>query len=379
MPAGTELEAALAAAAVAFYTADLDGYRARLAKWGEAQNAAYEAHHQNIDAAALAALARLATAPGGPAGTDANAAAGDLLDRLYETAPNHPGVIHYAIHAYDSPPLKDRGVPYAEVYDKTAPHAAHALHMPSHIFTRTGDWAASVDLNRRPAEAALEQSGDLLERHYVHALDYMIYGYLQMGEAEKAAALVKDMLGRTNHQVSFGGAYALAASPVRLVLEQEDWAAAAALSHDLHPSIPWDAFPQAVAILWFAKGLGAARSGDVEAARAVVGELGALRGAMLEKDQAYWAKLAEGQSMTVEAWIELAQGQGDLAFKLQRTAADIEDGLGKSPVTPGHVLPARELLGDMYAELGQADDAKNAYRMTLEQSPGRARSQAGLD
>lgn len=379
MTPGSDLEKAFAAAALAFYDPAHDGYRARIAAWAQAQNAAHDQFPDNIDAAALSALALLAIAPPGPAGVAANTAAGDILDRLHEVAPDHPGVIHYAIHAYDSPPLKDRGKPYAAIYDKTAPTAPHALHMPSHIFTRTGDWAESIDLNRRSAEAALEQSGDIIESHYVHAVDYMVYGYLQTGQAEAAGKLVAEMLNMTNHQVSFGGAYALAASPVRLLLEQDKWAEAAALSPDLHPAIPWQNFPQTVAMLWFAKGIGAARSGDADGARAAVTELGTLRQAMLDRDQGYWARLTEGQILSVEAWIERASGQNDLAVSLQTKAADLEDEIGKSPVTPGHVLPARELLGDMLAELGKSDAAAEAYRATLAHSPNRARSLAALN
>ena len=376
---GNDLEDAFATAAAAFYSQDHKGYRDRIAAWAVAQGAAYEQNPDNIDAATLAALAKLATAPRGPEGIKVKSSAGDLLDSLYKMAPDHPGVIHYAIHAFDNPPLKDRGVSYAKIYDKAAPNAAHALHMPAHIFTRTGDWAESIDLNRRAAQVALEQSSDILQTHYVHAVDYMVYGYLQTGEPEKAEAQVREMLEKDNHQVSFGGAFALAASPVRILLEQDKWAEAAALSPDLHPAIPWENFPQTVAMLWFAKGLGAARSGDVEGAAEAVNELKALHSKIEERGQTYWARLTEGQILSVEAWIELAQGNSDLAVTLQTKAADLEDQIGKSPVTPGHVLPARELLGDMLSEVGQVELAAKAYRATLALSPNRARSLAALD
>jgi pentatricopeptide repeat protein len=379
MTPGDGIESSFADAAAAFYDPGHDGYRARLAAWAEAQDAAYEQNPENVDAAALAALARLANAPPGPTRAEANAAVGDLLDGLHETAPDHPGVIHYAIHAYDSPPLKDRGVPYAEIYDAAAPEAAHALHMPAHIFTRTGDWNKSIDLNRRSAEAALKHSDDVIQSHYVHAVDYMVYGYLQTGQPEKAAEVVDQMLAMKNHQVSFGGAYGLAASPVRLLLEQEKWAEAAALSPDMHSAIPWEKFPQTVSMRWFAKGLGAARSDDVETARAAVEELKALQAAMEESGQTYWASLTEGQILTVEAWIELSLGNVERAVELETAAADLEDGIGKSPVTPGHVLPARELLGDMLREVGRPDEAAEAYRATLAVSPNRHRSLAALN
>ncbi|MEW2911448.1 hypothetical protein [Leisingera sp. JC11] len=237
----------------------------------------------------------------------------------------------------------------------------------------------SIDLNRRSAEAALEQSGDFIQTHYVHAIDYMVYGHLQLGEFNEAARLIDEMNAINNHQISFGSAYALAAAPVRLLLERDKWAEAAALPPDMHPAIPWEKFPQTVVMRWFAKGLGVARSGDVAAARAAVAELDALHAAMEGRGQGYWAKLTEGQILTVEAWIELAEGNEELALTRQRAAADLEDDIGKSPVTPGHVLPARELLGDMLAQLGRHDEAADAYRATLRLSPNRARSAAALD
>lgn len=378
MPLGSPVEQAFADAVLAFYAPGHDGYRARIVAWAEVQTAAHDANPDNIDAAALSALARLATAPSGPDRMKANAEVGELLDKLHAMAPDHPGVIHYAIHAYDNPALKERGLPYAAIYDKTAPDAAHALHMPAHIFTRTGDWPVSIDLNRRSAEAALEVSGDIVQTHYVHAVDYMVYGYLQIGEYEKAVELVAEMMAIQNHQPSFGGAYALAASPVRLLLEQDKWAEAAALSKDMHSAIPWENFPQTVAMHSFAKGLGAARSGDIETARRAIEELAALHKTMTDRGQNYWARLTEGQILSIEAWIERAEGNDELAISLQTKAADLEDEIGKSPVTPGHVLPARELLGDLLREAGQLDAAAVAYRQTLAISPNRARSLAAL-
>ena len=376
--AGNALERSFVDAAMAFYAPEHETYPARLGAWAAAQNAAYEQNPDNLDAAALAALARLATAPRGPDGIAVNAKAGDLLDELHAQAPDHPGVIHYAIHAYDNPPLKDRGVPYAEIYDKSAPDAAHALHMPAHIFTRTGDWSKSVGLNRRAAKTALDQPGDVIQTHYVHAIDYMVYGLLQLGEAEQASALVDEMLAMKNHQVSFGGAYALAAAPVRISLEQDKWAEAAALSPDMHPAIPWEKFPQTVTMRWFAIGIGAARSNDVATARAAVGELKSLHETLTARKLGYWAELTEAQILSVEAWIEFAEGNSELAVIHQAKAADIEDKIGKSPVTPGHLLPARELLGDLMTNLGRTDAAAEAYRATLAHWPNRARSLAAL-
>ena len=378
MSSESAAEQAMIDAAAAFYAANSEGYRAQLGAWAVAQIAAADQHPDDIDAAAFGALARLATAPRGSDGIQVKSQVGYTLDALHKSAPEHPGVIHYAIHAYDNPPLKDRGRPYAEIYDKTAPNAPHALHMPAHIFTRTGEWQKSIDLNWRSAEAAREQSKDVVQSHYAHAIDYMVYGHLQLGDVNNAAKLVDEMLAIQNHQISFGGAYALAAAPVRLPLEQAQWDVAAALSPDMHPVIPWEKFPQTVAMRWFAIGMGAARSGDLEKAQAAVAELNALRAVMQERKQGYWAQLTEAQIMSVEAWIELADGDAEKALAKQVAAADLEDKIGKSPVTPGHVLPARELLGDMLTELGKPDEAKAAYRATLALSPNRARSLAAL-
>ena len=377
--AGNAIEQSFVDAVMAFYAPEHEAYPARIAAWAVAQVAAYEQNPDSLDAAALAALARLATAPRGPDGIKVNAQVGDMLDDLHAKAPDHPGVIHYAIHAYDNAPLKDRGVSYAEIYDKTAPMAAHALHMPAHIFTRTGDWEKSIDLNRRSAMTALAQSGDVIQTHYVHAVDYMVYGYLQLGQSEQATTLVDEMLAIDNHQVSFGGAYALAAAPVRLLLEQDKWAEAAAISPEMHSAIPWGKFPQTVAMRWFAKGIGAARIKDVATARTAVGELKTLHEEMAAGGQGYWASLTEAQILSVEAWIEFAEGNEELALIHQTNAADIEDEIGKSPVTPGHVIPARELLGDMLSMLARHDAAADAYRATLAQAPNRARSIAALN
>ncbi|WP_170481763.1 tetratricopeptide repeat protein [Ruegeria arenilitoris] len=378
MSTESALEQAMMDAAAAFYAPNQEGYRAQLTSWAETQIAAADQHSDDVDAAAFASLARLATAPRGSDGIKVKSQVGDTLDELHQKVPEHPGVIHYAIHAYDNPPLKDRGRPYAKIYDKTAPSAPHALHMPAHIFTRTGEWEKSIDLNGRSAEAALEQSKDVVQSHYAHAIDYMVYGHLQLGDVDEAERLVGEMLAIQNHQVSFGSAYALAAAPVRLPLEQGQWEIAAALSEEMHPVIPWEKFPQTVAMRVFAIGIGAARSGDVNNAQSAVAELKSLHATMEDRGQGYWAQLTEAQILTVEAWIELANGDAEIAVAKQTAAADLEDKIGKSPVTPGHVLPARELLGDMLMVLGKPVEAAVAYQATLDLSPNRARSLAAL-
>lgn len=375
MTGASPIEDALIAAALAFYKPANGGYRESIAAWAAAQAAAFEAFPGDIDVAALFALSQLATAPRGDPGMARQRAAGDLLDRLHAAAPLHPGVIHYAIHAYDNPPLAERGRPYAEVYGAIAPEVPHALHMPTHIFVRLGMWDEAVSWNARSATAAKAQPvRGTTSVHYAHAMDYLIYAHLQRGEVDAAQALLDELVGIANHQPSFGSAYALAAAPVRVPLEQGDWAGAAALPAEMHGAIDWAKFPQCEAMRWYARGLGAVRSGDADGARAALARLAELRAALEDAGQGYWARLTEAQMLGIEGWLELAQGNAELAVQLQTKAADIEDAAGKSPVTPGHVLPARELLGDMLAELGRADAARRAYEATLAQTPNRRRS-----
>lgn len=355
-------------------------YRDRINAWAEAQNIVYDTFSDNVDAATLTALARIATAPRGAAGTEQRRQVGEILERLRETAPQHPGVFHYAIHAYDTPALAERALPFAHGYGDIAPDVPHALHMPTHIFVRLGLWDDVITWNERSAAAALAQPSDgVISSHFAHAMDYRIYAHLQRGEFDVAQTLLGEFTSVLNQQDNFGTAYALAAAPTRVLLERELWSEAAALPTTMHAAITWEKFPQCVAMLWFAKAIGAARSGDVTQASAGRDQLADLHAQMQAGGPPYWAQLTEAQILSVDAWIEFAAGNTDHALDLQQQAADIEDALGKSPVTPGHILPARELLGDMYALMGETTLATTAYQATLAQSPNRRRSLNALD
>lgn len=373
------LERALIAAASAFYTVDTTNYRERISAWATAQKAAFDQFPNDVDATAFYALSQLVTAPRGDKTMAQQRAAGDLLEGIHAKFPLHPGAIHYAIHAYDNPALAGKGLRFARIYGKIAPDVPHALHMPSHIFVRLGHWEETIEWNERSASAALAQPlGDTISSHYAHAMDYLIYSQLQRGVFQTAEKLVEEFLSHKNQQSNFGSAYALAASPVRVLLEQEKWSEVANLSINMHPAIAWEKFPQARAMVWFAKGIGAARIGKVEIANQALTELGDIRSKLEKSKQGYWAKLTNAQIKSIQAWLELKKGDIELATKLQLEAADIEDAVGKSPVTPGHVLPARELLGDMYVQLDQIDYAKLAYEKALSTTPNRRRSLKGL-
>ena len=377
---GTPRETAYIEAVQAFYAGDDKTFRERLAAWATKQRQIDEAFPDDLEAAAFDALAQLTMAPRGPDGVPELSDAGARMDALRAQAPKHPAGYHYAIHAYDHPALADRAVEIAKGYDTIAPEVPHALHMPSHIFTRLGLWEESAAWNARSAAAVLAQSdGDVIVDHYPHAIDYAVYAHLQTGDIASAEALVAEVHAQPNLENTFGSAYADAATAARVPLEQDDWAGAAALSADLNPAISWERFPQAVAIRWYAKGIGAARSGDIAAAAVALERLAELGQIMQDREMGYWLALLDAQSKSVEAWIALSRGESETAVNLMREAADIEDRAGKAPVTPGHVLPARELLGDMLLEVGEKAGAAEAYQAALQTTPNRRRSLSGLD
>ncbi|HEX9581422.1 MAG TPA: tetratricopeptide repeat protein [Gemmatimonadales bacterium] len=302
---------------------------------------------------------------------------GRILEPLFQAQPDHPGLAHYVIHTYDSPRLAPLGVNAARRYAEIAPAAYHAHHMPSHIFVRLGLWNETVQANRHSADAsrALEEKGGFtgIHNHRLHAWDYMVYGYLQLGQDREAGKIVRETGGVTTvvppDQVVSD--YALASIPARYALERNAWREAAGL-----PVRKAGNFPAAEAITHFARGLGAARVGDLAAARAEVVALSGIEAA-LAQPQPYWARLVQVQRIAVQAWIALGAGDRDAAVRLATEAAGNEDGTDKHPVTPGHVLPAREMLGDLLLEVGRPAEARRAYEAVLAREPHRARSVFG--
>jgi tetratricopeptide (TPR) repeat protein len=303
-------------------------------------------------------------------------AAAAILDKLALELPGHPGIAHYLIHTYDSPALASRGLDAARRYAKIAPDAPHALHMPSHTFTRVGYWQDSIDTNLASAEAARREGSSVEE---LHALDYQVYAYLQTGQD----AAVQRVLGqleaiapriptaRPDAAPIPAGYYALAAMPARYALERGDWKAAAALP------VRSTAFPWTDALTHFARGLGSARLGQPEAARVEVAKLAEIRDALQQKKEAYWSEQVEIQRRGAEAWALFAEGKRDEAVTLMRSAVDIEDKTEKAAVTPGPLAPARELLGEMLLDAGRAADALEAFEATVAKEPNRFRGVSG--
>jgi tetratricopeptide (TPR) repeat protein len=286
-----------------------------------------------------------------------------ILEGIFKRQPQHPGVAHYLIHSYDYPPIADKGLDAATRYSKIAPTAPHAQHMPSHIFTRVGYWKESIAANSASVRAAKadKEYGDQL-----HGQDYMVYAYLQLAQDKNARAVIDEMAAGTAVNPDLPGAsFALAASPARYAMERGDWSGAAAL--EVRPS----KFLHVMAITHFARAVGAARLGKPDAAKADIAKLAELRDKLREAKDAYWAEQVDIQWQTANAWLLYAQGKYDEALAAMAAAAAAEDKTEKSPVTPGPIVPARELYGAMLLERGKAKDALAAFEATLKKEPHR--------
>jgi tetratricopeptide (TPR) repeat protein len=286
-----------------------------------------------------------------------------ILEPIFVRQPQHPGVAHYLIHLYDYPPIAEKGLNAAKLYAKIAPDAAHAQHMPSHIFTRVGYWQESIDSNK-VAQRVAKESADFHDE--LHAMDYQVYAYLQLGQDTRAKAVLDEMPTVTGFTETFlVGPYALAVSPARYAIERDDWKAAASL--EVRPS----PLAQVQAITYFARALGAARSGNPEAAKVDIAKLGELRDKLREAKDAYWSEQVDIQQKVASAWVLYAEGKYDDALKAMSAAADAEDKTEKHPVTPGVPKPARELYGVMLLERGMPAEALAAFEATLKKEPNR--------
>jgi tetratricopeptide (TPR) repeat protein len=296
-----------------------------------------------------------------------------ILEALLPAQPNHPGIAHFIIHAYDFPAIADRGLDAARRYAAIAPDSPHAVHMPSHIFSRIGQWQDSVDTNLR-SHAASDA-----DRDAYHAMDYLVYAYLQLARDAEARKWVDvaNAAGKPDQEAR-QIAYAGAAMPARYALERGDWAAASQLA--LHPAreqFNWGLFPEGEAVNAYARGLGAARRGDTAAAQAEVTRIAALREAMVAQKKDYWASQADIQTGAISAWIAKAEGRNDDALKRMRETADLEDKTEEHIMMPGRVIPVREMLGELLLELDQPAMALAAFEQSLRNDPNRFRNTFG--
>jgi hypothetical protein len=373
--AKTQRERDYIAAIETFYKdSDKLDHRTRALAYEKAMEQLQARYPDDHEAAVFHALALLATAPPTDKTYANQKKAGAILEKIFVEQPQHPGVAHYIIHAYDYPPLADRALDAARRYAKIAPDSPHALHMPSHIFTRLGLWQESIDSNLASAASAQKNNAPGNE---LHAKDYLIYAYLQGAQDREAKkALEAPPPGRPDDPQYMNWLYATGTSPARYAVERHRWAEAATLPV-LPNTFPGGRYAWTEANLHFARALGASHNGDTEAARKDLQQLAFIRDTLAQGNDKYWADQVDIQREIAAAWISLAEGKREKALRQMRSAADHEDRTDKHNVTPGVILPARELLGEMLLELKQPAQAMTEFEATLLAAPNRFNALAG--
>jgi hypothetical protein len=378
----TDRERDYLAAIEAFYkdSNKLD-HRTRALAYEKAMEQVYLRYPQDREAAVFYALALDATALPTDKAYANQQKAGAILEKTFAEEPNHPGVAHYIIHSYDYPPLADRALTAARSYAKIAPSVPHALHMPSHIFIRLGLWQEAIESNRASAAAAKEYALKAFPAsawdQQLHAMDYLAYAYLQGAQEQETKGVLDELNVMQKAEPENGtAAYAFTAIPARYALERRQWAEAASLT--LHPStFPWSRYRWAEANLYFARAIGAVRKGDIASARKDVEKLQSLHDMLVETQQSYWADQVEIQRRAAAAWLAHADGKNEEALTLMRSAAELEGATEKHPVTPGPIVPARELLGDLLLELNEPGQALQEFETSLHASPNRFNGLSG--
>jgi tetratricopeptide (TPR) repeat protein len=349
--------------------------RTRVLAYEQAMSRVASAYPDDREASIFYALALAAAADPADKTYAKQLKAGAILERLFAEQPDHPGLAHYIIHSYDFPPLAPKAIDAARRYSKIAPSAPHALHMPSHTYTRVGYWQDSIDSNIA-AGAAARREGQIAQE--LHTMDYRMYAYLQTAQdaaAERLLAALPEVASRFDPDASPSGAappsagfFALAAIPARHALERRAWAEAAKLQPRPSP------FRYTEANTYFVRGLGAAHTGDIAAAQSAIAALEQIRNQLTQGNEGYWAQQVEIQRRGVSAWTALAEGRTADALREMQTAADLEDGTEKTVVTPGPIAPARELLGEMLSQVGEPAQALKQFEATLKKEPNRFRA-----
>jgi tetratricopeptide (TPR) repeat protein len=338
-------------------------YRTRVLNYELAMSDLAAGDKNDTEAQVFYALALLADASPMDKSHAKQKRAADILEPLYRVYPQHPGIPHYLIHAYDNAELAPRGLLVARAYSQIAPSAPHALHMPSHIFTRLGLWEDSIASNLAAREAARRQ-GDTGEE--LHAMDYLVYAYLQSGRDLEAAQVIQQIKNISKPNISdFKVGYASTAMPIRYMVERKQWTDAAKIAS------PTGAPPHVVAIAVWARGLGLARNGRVAKARVEIDKLGQIERRLRASNNDYWATQVRILKLEVMAWSAQADGEGDEALALMRKGADEEDAIEKLPVTPGPIIPGREQLGYLLLEQNQPGLAVKEFKAALMNTPGR--------
>jgi hypothetical protein len=384
----SDREAHLIEATAAFFRDPEAGdYWTRIGRWADGMRVAYEAFPDDLDTAALYALSRLAIASIAEDRAPLLDEAGAVLQRVFDASPTHPGAIHYAIHATDVEGRAHHAIDRVALYGDIAPHVPHALHMPTHIYVRLGAWPNVISWNRLSADAALEAPvGDRVSMHHIHALDYMLYAALQQGDDAFARTVLDEALLTNPYQDAFPAAFHLAIMPARFAVERRAWSEAATLDMDVHPYLTWDRFAWPQATRWFARGLGAAHTGALDAAREAEARMLALGERAADAGERELVAFIEIDRLVLASAIAQAAGDDPMAIALLEEAADLEGSVEKHPVSPGALLPPYEALGDLLLALGRYAEAQAAYEASDLRWPGRyntllgaMRSVAGSD
>jgi hypothetical protein len=372
----TKREEAYINAIAAFYIGwDKADHLSRCVNFEKSMEHLYKEYPNDKEAAVFYALALNAAADPADKSFAKQKKAGAILNSLYPGEPNHPGIVHYIIHTYDAPELAALALPAARKYANVAPSSAHALHMPSHIFTRLGLWDECISSNIASVSSAqcyAKEAG--IKGHWdeeLHGLDYLVYAYLQKGENDHAKKQWDYLKTITEvYPLNFKVAYAFASIPSRYVLENKLWSEAASLTIH-YKNFPWENFPWQKAMIHFTRLMGAAQTGNITAAKAELKALDSIHRKLLEQKDAYKANQVQVQVKAGEAWIKFKEGKNDEALMLMNFAAGLEDKTEKHPVTPGEVIPARELLGDMLLQMNKPGMALAAYEENLKKHPNR--------
>lgn len=372
----TERERRFVEAAEAFFIdPGATDYWLRIRRWEAASLDMHVALPEDAEATVFYALAHLATAPAGKSSREHADRAAGLLMGVYEKNPEHPGAMHYLVHANDAPGRERESLDVTRKYDAAAPDNPHALHMPTHIYTRLGDWDAVIRGNLRAADAALKypagDKGQFIWDEFPHAIEYLVYAHLQQGDDLAAAAQIARMRGTAHIEPSFKTAFHHASTQARYALERRDWTAAASIVPRAPDWIGWDRFAWPEAIAQFAHGVGAARTGKLDAAEAAIARLVALDAAMVNAKEDLFARNIRILRLELEGWSMHARRREVLAVGLLQEAEALEAATPKHAVTPAPILPAAEQLGDLFMDLGQPRQALAAYKRSMQRYPQR--------
>jgi len=372
----TRRERLFVAAAEAFYLEPASpDYWLRIRRWEHASEIAYDSLPNDDEAAVFYALALLATAPSDTLSRAHADRAAEILLRVYDRNPNHPGAMHYLVHANDVPGRERESLEITHKYEMAAPSNAHALHMPTHIYTRLGDWNGVIRGNLRAADAAFAspagEHDELISDEFPHAIEYLVYAYLQEGADDDAAAQIRRLRSTANIEPTFKLAFHLASTQARFALERHDWGEAAKVVPREPASVDWDRFAWAEAVSQFARGLGAAHQGDVNVAKAASDRLGVLEAATDRGGEAQFARNIRVLRLELNAWQAHKAGHLDSSVALMNAAADLESSTPKHAVTPGPTLPALELMGDLLMEQRQPAEALASYEHSMAIYPRR--------